>query len=279
MRCLVTGVTGQLGYDVCLELKHRGIEYLGVSSKQMDVSDWEQVRRCFDGFRPDAVIHCAAYTKVDLAEEEREKCWAVNAVGAYNIARACGLCGAKLLHVSTEYVFSGRGDNFHEPEDEVDPQNVYGRSKLAGELAVRSLLDRYFIVRTSWAFGVNGGNFVKTMLRLAETHDTLSVVDDQIGSPTYTADLAVLLCDMIQTEKYGVYHACNQGVCSWAEFAEAIFETAGKNVKVERVTTAEYGAKAPRPLNSRMSARSLLNNDFALLPHWRDALVRYIREL
>ncbi len=279
MKIVVTGATGQLGYDVCQVLNERGIENIGLGSKDCDIGDEAEVKALFVRERPDALIHCAAYTKVDNAEEDVERCWRVNVDGTRNLAAACRECGAKMLYISTDYVFPGDGEEYYRPEDAYGPKGNYGRTKLAGELAVQALLDRYFIVRISWVFGVNGGNFVKTMLRLAETHDSLRVVADQIGSPTYTADLAPLLCDMIVTEKYGVYHATNEGVCSWADFAEAIFAAAGKTVQVQRVTTEEYGAKAPRPKNSRMSKDKLTHQGFSRLPSWQDALGRYIEEV
>lgn len=276
MKVFVTGASGQLGFDVCLELERRGIEHKGVSSKELDIRDDMAVQRMLAEYRPDAVIHCAAYTQVDRAEDEPEQCFAVNALGTRNIAQACGAVGAKLLYISTDYVFPGTGQRPYEPEDETGPLSIYGKSKLEGEKAVKELLDRFFIVRISWAFGVNGGNFIRTMLRLSETHDTVRVVADQVGSPTYTADLALLLCDMIQTEKYGIYHATNEGFCSWAELAEAVFSAAGKGTKVQRVTTEEYGAKAPRPHNSRLSKTRLTERGFSLLPPWQDAVARYL---
>ena len=279
MKIVVTGATGQLGFDVCRVLNERGIENIGLGSKDCDITSAREVKTLFERERPDALIHCAAYTKVDNAEEDAERCWSVNADGTRNLASACRAYGAKMLYISTDYVFPGDGEEYYRPEDAYGPKGNYGRTKLAGELAVQALLDRYFIVRTSWVFSVNGGNFVKTMLRLAESHDSLRVVADQIGSPTYTADLAPLLCDMIMTEKYGVYHATNEGVCSWADFAEAIFTAAGKQVQVQRVTTEEYGAKAPRPKNSRMSKDKLTHQGFSRLPSWQDALGRYIEEV
>ena len=279
MKVVVTGATGQLGYDVCRVLCQRGIENIGLGSKDCDITSAREVKALFERERPDALIHCAAYTKVDLAEEDAERCWSVNVDGTRNLAAACREYGAKMLYISTDYVFPGNGEEYYRPEDAYGPKGNYGRTKLAGELAVQALLDRFFIVRISWVFGVNGGNFVKTMLRLAETHDSLRVVADQIGSPTYTADLAPLLCDMIVTEKYGVYHATNEGVCSWADFAEAIFAVAGKTAQVQRVTTEEYGAKAPRPKNSRMSKDKLTQQGFSRLPSWQDALERYLKEI
>lgn len=279
MRILVTGASGQLGYDVERELERRGIEHLGTSSRELDITDREAVERLMAAYRPDAAIHCAAYTKVDLAEDEPERCWAVNADGTRNMAAACRKTGAKLLYISTDYVFPGAGERSYETGDPTGPVNTYGRSKLAGELAVQSLLEKYFIVRISWVFGKNGNNFVKTMLRLAETKADLSVVCDQIGSPTYTADLAPLLCDMVQTERYGVYHATNEGTCAWSEFAEAIFELAGRQVVVHPIPTSAYPTRAVRPLNSRMSKERLRDNGFQELPEWKNALARYLKEI
>ena len=279
MRILVTGASGQLGYDVERELERRGIEHLGTSSRELDITDREAVERLMAAYRPDAAIHCAAYTKVDLAEDEPERCWAVNADETRNMAAACRKTGAKLLYISTDYVFPGTGERSYETGDPTGPVNTYGRSKLAGELAVQSLLEKYFIVRISWVFGKNGNNFVKTMLRLAETKAELSVVCDQIGSPTYTADLAPLLCDMVQTERYGVYHATNEGTCAWSEFAEAIFELAGRQVVVHPIPTSAYPTRAARPLNSRMSKECLHSNGFQELPEWKNALARYLKEI
>lgn len=279
MRVLVTGVSGQLGYDVARVLAQRGIEYRGTSSKELDITDRAAVEHLMQSYRPDAVIHCAAYTKVDLAEDEPERCWAVNADGTRNLAAACREIGAKMLYISTDYVFPGTGEQFRRTDDPVSPVNTYGRSKLAGELAVQSLLETYFIVRISWVFGKNGNNFVKTMLRLAETRTELSVVCDQIGSPTYTVDLAPLLCDMVQTERYGIYHATNGGTCAWSEFAKAIFELADKQVTVYPIPTSAYPTRAVRPLNSRMSKECLHSNGFQELPEWKNALARYLKEI
>lgn len=279
MRVLVTGVKGQLGHDVVLELEKRGMEAIGVDVDEMDVTDASEVDRVIKEAAPDAVIHCAAYTAVDAAEDNEATCRRVNADGPRNIAKACRDLDVKMLQVSTDYVFSGQGERPWEPEDEREPQSVYGRTKYEGELAVQELLEKYFIVRIAWAFGVNGQNFVKTMLRLAETHDTLRVVNDQFGSPTYTHDLARLLVDMILTDKYGVYHATNEGDCSWYEFACAIFREAGLSVNVIPVTTEEYGAKAKRPANSRMNKDKLTEMGFERLPAWQDALRRYLQEL
>lgn len=279
MKILVTGITGQLGYDVVKELQERGIEAIGTGSREMDITDWEAVEKTIKTAAPDAVIHCAAYTAVDAAEDNEEVCRRVNAEGTRNIARACKELNCKMIYISTDYVFEGQGERPWEPEDACAPQGVYGRTKYEGELAVKELLEKYFIVRISWVYGVNGKNFVKTMLNLSKTHDRLTVVNDQFGSPTYTPDLAKLLVDMVQTERYGIYHASNEGICSWYEFACAIFEAAGIKMEVVPVTTAEYGAKAPRPFNSRMSKEKLAEKGFEKLPVWQDALERYLEEL
>lgn len=279
MRVLVTGVKGQLGHDVVLELEKRGMEAIGVDVDEMDVTDASEVDRVIKEAAPDAVIHCAAYTAVDAAEDNEATCRRVNADGPRNIAKVCRDLDVKMLQVSTDYVFSGQGERPWEPEDEKEPQSVYGQTKYEGELAVQELLEKYFIVRIAWVFGIHGQNFVKTMLRLAETHDTLRVVNDQFGSPTYTHDLARLLVDMILTDKYGVYHATNEGNCSWYEFACAIFKEAGLSVNVIPVTTEEYGARAKRPANSRMNKDKLTQMGFERLPAWQDALRRYLQEL
>ncbi len=279
MKVLVTGAGGQLGYDVCKVLTARGIEHKGVDIADFDITDQQATRDYITGCRPDAAIHCSAWTAVDRAEDEPDKCRAVNVDGTRNIAAACKEIGAKMLYISTDYVFPGTGERFYEPDDPAGPLGVYGETKLGGELAVRELLERYFIVRTSWVFGRNGNNFVKTMLRLAETKTEVNVVCDQVGSPTYTADLAPLLCDMIVTENYGVYHATNEGVCSWAEFAREVFRMAGQVVRVHAIPTSEYPTRATRPLNSRMSKDKLAKAGFSRLPNWQDALERYLSDL
>jgi len=279
MKVLVTGAGGQLGYDVCKVLAARNVEHKGVDIADFDITDTQATHDYIVSYHPDAVIHCSAWTAVDRAEDEPEKCRAVNVDGTRNIASACGGIDVKMLYISTDYVFPGTGERFYEPDDPTGPLGVYGETKLGGESAVRELLERYFIVRTSWVFGRNGNNFVKTMLRLAETRSEVSVVCDQIGSPTYTADLAPLLCDMIMTEKYGIYHATNEGVCSWAEFAQEIFRVAGKDVRVNAIPTEEYPVRAARPLNSRMCKDKLTEAGFKRLPTWEDALRRYSREL
>ena len=279
MKVLVTGVKGQLGYDVVKELEERNIEAIGVDIEEMDITDSESVQQVIKGVCPDAVIHCAAYTAVDAAEDNADICTKVNVDGTRNIAQVCKELDIKMLYISTDYVFDGKGERAWEPEDERNPQSVYGQTKCDGELAVQELLDKYFIVRIAWVFGINGKNFVKTMLKLAETRNSLTVVDDQFGSPTYTYDLAKLLADMIVTDKYGIYHATNEGICSWYEFACEIFRAAGVEMEVKPVSTAEYGAKAARPANSRMSKEKLVENGFSKMPSWQDALKRYLEEL
>ena len=294
MKVLVTGVCGQLGHDVVRQLKQCGHTPIGSDMAQtydggipyvrLDITDPEAVTRALTSHAPDAVIHCAAWTAVDAAQEEENipKVRAVNALGTEHIARACKSLGCKLVYISTDYVFNGEGDAPWQPDDTgYAPLNVYGQTKLEGEQAVRALTDRHFIVRIAWVFGKNGNNFVKTMLNLSEKYDTLRVVCDQIGTPTYTADLAVLLCAMVETEKYGTYHATNQGgFISWYEFACEIFRQAGKPTRVIPVTTEEYGlSKAKRPKNSRLSKEKLQQNGFALLPAWQDALSRYLKEM
>lgn len=278
MKVLVTGAQGQLGQDVCAELKRRGQEYIGWDKEECDITDLRAVQEGLRRERPEAVIHCAAYTAVDQAEEEAAACWAVNVDGTRNLAQGCREVGARLLYLSTDYVFSGEGETPYQPWDAVNPKSVYGRTKLGGELAVQTLLERYYIVRISWVFGLHGKNFVKTMLRLSESREEVQVVADQVGSPTYTADLAPLLCDMVQREEYGIYHASNEGECSWAEFAQEIFRQAGRRVQVRPIATGEYPAKAQRPLNSRMGKERLEEKGFCRLPAWQDALGRYLRE-
>ena len=279
MKVLVTGVKGQLGYDVVNELEKRGHTAIGTDVEEMDITDAEKVREVLDAEKPDAVIHCAAYTAVDAAEDNVELCRKINAEGTENIAKACKELGCKLLYVSTDYVFNGEGERPWEPDDEREPLNVYGQTKYEGELAVEKYVEKFFIVRIAWVFGINGKNFIKTMLRLGEDHDELTVVADQIGSPTYTYDLARLLVDMIGSEKYGRYHATNEGLCSWYDFAVEIFRQAGMDVRVRPVTSEEYPAKATRPHNSRMDKAKLEENGFERLPDWKDALGRYLRAL
>lgn len=279
MKILVTGYSGQLGYDVVKELQNRGIECIGTAREDFSLTDTAAMRSFITAYKPDAVIHCAAYTAVDKAEDEPEICRAVNADATRALAEICRGIDAKMIYISTDYVFPGDGDGFYEIDDPKGPLNVYGRSKLDGEAAVQAVLEKYFIVRISWVFGINGKNFVKTMLNLAKTHDKLTVVDDQIGSPTYTADLAKLLCDMVQTNAYGVYHATNEGICSWHGFAAEIFRQSGIDVDVQPVPSSSFPTKAKRPHNSRLSKKSLGLAGFQRLPKWQDALHRFLHEL
>ena len=275
MKILVTGSSGQLGYDVVRVLEGKGFDVLAPKRAEMDITDGESVDSYFYEHLPNAVIHCAAYTAVDAAEDETELCRAVNVGGTANIADNCSKYDIPMVYISTDYVFNGTGDGPWKVGDGTDPINAYGLSKRDGESVVLRLA-KHFIVRTSWVFGVHGKNFAATMLRLSQTRDTVRVVDDQYGSPTYTADLAELLADMVVTDKYGVYHAHNESYCTWADFAEEIFRQSGLPTKVERITTAEYPLKARRPLNSRMDTSSLTDAGFKLLPDWKDALSRYL---
>lgn len=277
MKVLVTGVKGQLGYDVVNELEKRGHEAVGVDVEEMDITDADKVKKMILEENPEAVIHCAAYTAVDAAEENETVCRKVNTDGTVNIAKVCGENNIKMMYISTDYVFDGEGEHYWQPDELRNPLNVYGQTKYEGELAVEKEVEKYFIVRIAWVFGLNGKNFIKTMLNLGKTHDELSVVDDQVGSPTYTFDLARLLVDMIETDKYGKYHATNEGICTWCEFAKEIFRQAGMNVKVNPVTSEEFPTKAKRPHNSRMSKDKLDEQGFTRLPSWQDALERYLK--
>ena len=279
MRVFVTGVKGQLGYDVMNELEKQGLEGIGVDIDEMDITDADQVNKVIKEAAPDAVIHCAAYTAVDAAEDNEEICRKVNAQGTENIAKVCEELDIKMMYLSTDYVFNGQGERPWEPDDEREPLNVYGQTKYEGELAIEEHVKKFFTVRIAWVFGVNGKNFIKTMLNLGKTHDHLTVVNDQTGSPTYTYDLARLLVDMIQTDKYGRYHATNEGLCTWYEFACEIFKQAGMDVSVAPVSSDEYPAKAKRPSNSRMDKSKLTANGFQPLPTWQDALSRYLKEI
>lgn len=279
MKVLVTGAKGQLGHDLMNELAGRSVEAVGVDVEEMDITDAEAVRRVITEAKADAVIHCAAYTAVDAAEDNVEVCRKVNAQGTENIAKVCHDLDLKMIYISTDYVFNGRGERPWEPDDEREPLNVYGQTKYEGELAVEKWVKKFYIVRIAWVFGLNGKNFIKTMLRLGKEKGAVSVVNDQIGSPTYTLDLAVLLADMVLTDKYGRYHATNEGICSWYEFAKEIFRQAGMDVTVTPVDSSSYPAKAKRPENSRMSKEKLTENGFRRLPSWQDALGRYLQEL
>lgn len=273
---IVTGAAGQLGGDVCRILKEKNIPHLGIDRNEADITSEKSVEAFFDGKDFEVLIHCAAYTAVDKAEEEKELCFAINAKGTENLARICQRKNAAIIYVSTDYVFSGEGEAPFEPDDEKAPLSVYGKSKLEGEKAVMNLCEKYFIVRTSWVFGEQNRNFIATMLRLSETRDEVNVVCDQVGSPTYSADLALLLTEMAQTEKYGIYHGTNEGYCSWYELAERVFALKGIPMKVNPVTSEEYITPAERPKNSRMSKKTLTDAGFSLLPDWEDAVKRYL---
>jgi dTDP-4-dehydrorhamnose reductase len=289
MKVLVTGVKGQLGHDVVHELTKRNHEAIGVDIEEMDITKEASVHDVIKTTNPEAVIHCAAWTAVDAAEDSVDQVRLVNAIGTENIAKVCRDLNIKMMYISTDYVFNGMGTNFWEPDSSVrEPLNVYGQTKYEGELAIEGLLDKYYIVRISWVFGINGKNFIKTMLNLGKNHDKLTVVCDQIGSPTYTYDLARLLVDMIETDKYGRYHATNEGLCSWYDFATEIFQQAATmgrteydvdHLTVEPVTADHYPTKAKRPENSRMSKEKLSENGFERLPSWQDAVNRYLKEI
>ena len=281
MKVLVTGANGQLGHDVINELKKRNHESIGVDISEMDITDYESVQIKLMNVKPDAVIHCAAWTAVDDAEDNVERCRLVNATGTENIAKVCKELKSKMMYISTDYVFDGKGERPWEPDDIVTiPLNIYGQTKYEGEVAVRNHVEKYFIVRIAWVFGINGKNFIKTMLNLSKTHDSLAVVNDQVGTPTYTYDLARLLVDMIETDRYGNYHATNEGgYITWYDFACEIFKQAGIQIDVTPVPSSSYPSKAKRPFNSRLSKRKLIENGFELLPEWQDALKRYLLEL
>lgn len=281
MRILITGAKGQLGKDLMNELAKRNIDSIGVDVAEMDITNKELVREVLNyqiekGL--DAIIHCAAYTAVDKAEDEKELSKKINAQGTEYIAEVCKEKNIKLMYISTDYVFNGEGENPWKVDDKREPLNTYGFTKYEGELAVEKL-NKFFIVRISWVFGLYGNNFIKTMLRLGKERNELNVVDDQIGSPTYTKDLSILLADMIQTDKYGIYHASNEGLCSWYEFAKEIFKQAALEVKVNPVDSSSFPVKAKRPHNSRMDKSKLDENGFKRLPTWQDALHRYLEEL
>ena len=279
MKILVTGYNGQLGYDVVKELNSRSVECRGVDREDFDITDRDETVGYICDYAPDAVIHCAAYTAVDRAEDDEENCRKVNADGTENIAVACEKLRAKMLYVSTDYVYGGDGEAPFETDSPTNPKNVYGVTKLEGEKAVMKYIDKFFIVRTSWVFGINGSNFVKTMLRLGDEKESLNVVCDQVGSPTYTPDLARLICDLIVTEKYGIYHGTNENFCSWAEFAAEIMNLGGKKTVINPVPSSEYPTKAERPHNSRLSKKCLDEAGIKRLPTWQDALKRFLKEM
>ena len=280
MKILITGSKGQLGHDLMNEFDKRGVEYIGVDVAEMDITDAKACRQVITEAKPDAVIHCAAYTAVDAAEDNVKLCRKINAEGTKNIAEVCRDLDVKLMYISTDYVFNGEGVRPWEPDDHREPLNIYGLTKYEGEVYIERLVKKYFTVRIAWVFGVNGKNFIKTMLRLGKEKGAVSVVNDQIGSPTYTYDLARLLADMIETEEYGRYHATNEGLCSWYEFACEIFRQAGMdNVRVTPVDSSQFPARAKRPKNSRMDQSKLVEKGFTPLPTWQDALGRYLKEI
>lgn len=300
MRVFVTGVAGQLGHDVMNECAKRGLEGIGTDLKEtysgiqdgsyvttapyvsLDITNAEAVEKTITELHPDVIVHCAAWTAVDAAEEKKDLVMKINVDGTQNIANAAKAIDAKMVYISTDYVFNGQGTTPWDPDcKDYAPLSVYGESKLGGELAVSKTLDKYFIVRIAWVFGLNGNNFIKTMLKVGKTHDTVKVVNDQIGTPTYTLDLARLLVDMIETEEYGYYHATNEGgYISWYDFTKEIYKQAGYTTNVLPVTTAEYGiSKAARPFNSRLDKSKLVKHGFTPLPDWKDALARYLKEI
>lgn len=280
MKFFITGVNGQLGHDIKLELENRGYSNIyAPSSGEVDITDLEQVRTAILGYRPNVIFHCAAYTAVDKAEEDRQACYNVNVLGTSYIAEYAAEVGAKLIYISTDYVFDGTKEGIYIENDEVCPINYYGETKYLGEQMVREIADNHIIARISWVFGINGKNFVKTMLRLAETKKELGVVCDQVGSPTYTEDLSKLLVDMAFSDKKGIYHATNEGYCSWYEFARYIFEVNNIDIVVNPVLTKDYKTMAKRPLNSKLSKDKLVNDGFERLPDWKDAVKRYSKVL
>jgi dTDP-4-dehydrorhamnose reductase len=275
MKVLVTGVDGQLGFDVVKKLKKLDIEHIGVDKKDFDLTNENETKEFILDYQPDVIVHCAAYTDVDQAELERELCYQVNVEGTRYVAEVAKKLGIKMLYISTDYVFDGQGEEPFEVTVQPNPINYYGETKYRGEQEVQKLLDKYFIIRTSWVFGEHGDNFVKTMLKLGEERDEISIVDDQYGSPTYTGDLAELIIEMIKTEKYGVYHATNEGFCSWYEFAKEIFTVVDADVKVKPVSSDEFETKSERPKNSRLSKQSLISN-FDLLENYILALKKFL---
>ena len=279
LKILVTGSTGQLGYDVVRQGLERNLNVIGVGSNDLDITDEKRVNEYINQLNPDAIIHCAAYTAVDKAEDDRETCWNVNVEGTRYLVKAAKNVGAKFIYISTDYVFDGEGSKPFNEQDTPNPIGYYGLTKYNAEEIVKQELDRWFIVRISWVFGINGNNFIKTMLKLAEIKSTLNIVGDQYGSPTYTFDLSKLLIDMIESNKYGIYHASNEGFCNWGGFANEIFAQNQNEIEVNLVTTEEYPTRAVRPKNSKMSKIKLLDSGFHPLPTWQDAIKRYLKEL
>jgi dTDP-4-dehydrorhamnose reductase len=278
MKVLVTGAAGQLGQDVVKELERKGHEAVGVDRHQLDITDAGAVDSLISDVKPDAILHCAAYTNVDKAEEDREAAYNVNALGSENLAKAAANNQSKLLYVSTDYVFDGSATEPYEADHPTKPLGVYGETKLAGEEMVQKHLERYYIVRTAWVYGIHGNNFVKTMLKLGAERDELGVVHDQVGSPTYTVDLARFMVELVETDKYGIYHASNEGVCSWYEFAVEIFKQAGIQVKVNPLTTEQFPRPAERPKYSVLSKKKIAEQGFTPLRNWKEALTAYLEE-
>jgi len=279
LRVLVTGYNGQLGFDVVNLLKKTGIDCIGVDKDDFDLTSEEKTKKYIIDYKPDVIVHSAAYTQVDRAEDERELCYSVNVLGTRYIAECSEKLGSKLVYISTDYVFDGEKNEPYNVDDKPNPINYYGYTKYLGEIEVKNKVEKYFIVRTSWVFGKNGNNFVKIMLKLGKEKDELKVVSDQVGSPTYTGDLAKLIVDMIKTDKYGIYHATNEGYCSWYEFACKIFEIAGLDINVIPITSKEYPTKAKRPKNSRLSKESLDKAGFSRLRSWTEALTFFLTEI
>ncbi|MBD9297108.1 MAG: dTDP-4-dehydrorhamnose reductase [Megamonas funiformis] len=279
MKVLVTGYTGQLGFDVIRELKARNIECIGTTRNEFSLTDTEKMQAFVKAYKPDAVIHCAAYMNVNEAEDNKDLCMLVNYSSTKELAKICKEIDAKMIYISTDYVFAGSGEGFYEINNDKEPQNVYGKSKLKGELAIQKILDKYFIIRTSWLFGINGNNFIKYVLSEQKKGNKLRIVNDQIGSPTYTVDLAKLLCDMALSDKYGIYHATNEGICSWYDFACEIFKQADIKINVKPVSSTAFPTKAIRPHNSRMSKKCLDEVGFNRLPTWQNALTKYLKEI
>lgn len=279
MKFFINGVNGQLGFDIVRELEKRGYkEYLATTKEDLDITNKKEVLKTIQDYKPDIIFHCAAYTAVDKAENDKENAYKINVTGTENILLAAQKIGAKIIYVSTDYVFDGTKDGLYEVNDSTNPINIYGQTKLKGEEIVKKY-PKHFIARTSWVFGIHGHNFVKTMLKLSETKTEVRVINDQFGSPTYTVDLAKALVDLSLSTHYGTYHINNSGFCSWAEFADFIFKTCHKNVTVHAIPTSEYKTDAKRPMNSKLSKKSLSDHGFSLLPDWKDATKRYIEEL
>ncbi|KQL42429.1 dTDP-4-dehydrorhamnose reductase [Bacillus sp. FJAT-25509] len=279
MKVLVTGYGGQLGYDVVQECERHGLNVKGCGRQELDITKRESVFSIVDSYKPDVIIHCAAYTAVDKAEDDKETCWNVNVEGTRYLVEAAKKHHSKFIYISTDYVFNGKGESPFNEDGQPDPIGYYGLTKYEGEKVVQSLIENYFIIRISWVFGVNGNNFIKTMLRLSETRNGLNIVGDQIGSPTYTVDLAILIVDLIKSDKFGIYHATNEGFTSWADFAKEIFKQTDSKTLVKPIASEDYPTRAARPKNSRLSKQKLVENGFQSLPTWQDALARYLVQL